>query len=121
MIQLAALMGAVQIYLIGVDHRYSIKTKKDDVSGCEIWDNDNGCNHFSTEYSKCNTGHRWNAWEPEKMEMSYRKAREWSDKHGVKIVNLTPRTELDVFEKRSYDSIFKTGGSPVKQSYDKTS
>ncbi len=94
-IQLAAYMGASEIYLLGVDN--SITGNLTDT-----------CNHFLEDYysedeKKIYEGVRF---EQEKLVKAYEKAEKYSRQHGFRIFNATRGGELEVFERVDFDSLF---------------
>ena len=44
--------------------------------------------------------------EPEESEGDFRAARQWAEANGVKILNASPNTALDVIEKVKFDGLF---------------
>jgi hypothetical protein len=43
------------------------------------------------------------------MGLAFARARQYADRNGVRILNATPGTKLDVFEKVEYESLFNMG------------
>jgi len=92
-LQLAHFMGFTTVLLVGCDHRYEFEglpnalaqAKGDDV------------NHFHPDYFA--DGMLWHNPDLEQSERAYRIARTVFDADGRQIVNLTPGSDLDVFEK----------------------
>ena len=96
-LQLAYYMGFTTILLVGVDHRYKYDGKPNEE---KILEGDDP-NHFDANYFK---GQKWNNPDLEKSEVSYNLAKvAYQDDHR-RIVNLTPDTALDVFEKDSIEN-----------------
>lgn len=99
-LQLAAYLGAKEIYILGVDHNYS-----DDPVAEE--------NHFIKDYftEEEKEKHR----ETYKSVMSgihsatkaYKAAEIYSRKHGFRIYNATRGGKLEVFERVDFDDLFK--------------
>ncbi len=84
--QLAAYMGAREIYLLGVDCNY--------VKG--------SCNnHFVKEKEADNYAHNEDG-----MITAYMAAREYAEQHGIKIYNATRGGKLQVFERVDFDMLF---------------
>ena len=80
-LQLAFYMGFTTVLLVGVDHNYT----------------DDGADHFDTEYNNGMVG-----WEVHNLEQSgyaYHMAKTVFEHDGRRIVNLTPGSKLDVFER----------------------
>ena len=90
-IQMAIYMGFKEIYLLGVDHKYS----KD------LYE---GKNHF--EGYDADKKVRLNAVYIEQNELSYKCAKEYAQKYGIKIFNATRGGKLEVFERVDFDSLF---------------
>ena len=89
--QLATYMGFNEIYLIGVDFSFSNEYK-------------NANNHFIKNYydSNSQTG---NFYDEEQLR-SYKAAKQYANKHGVKIYNATRGGKLEVFPRVDFDSLF---------------
>lgn len=94
-IQLAVYMGFSEIYLIGVDHNYSI-TKNPD--GTIKVDKSVG-DHFCEKDTLANIP------QIHKSTLAYHKAREYADEHGINIFNATRGGKLDVFERVEFDRL----------------
>ncbi|TMV92402.1 DUF115 domain-containing protein [Thioclava sp. BHET1] len=100
-IQLACFMGFSEIYLLGIDHSYKVPSKKEGnkyVSEGEV-------NHFHPDYRK--PGELWHEPNLEVLEHSYETARRACESLGVKIVNASRSTKLDVFERVDLDEVLK--------------
>ena len=80
-LQLAFYMGFSTVLLVGVDHNYA----------------EDSANYFDPEYKNGVDG--WHAPDLERSERSYHMAKTVYDFDGRKIINLTPGSALDVFEK----------------------
>ena len=105
--QLAYYLGFKTIYLVGVDHSYSMpKTlERNNNYNIDILDmEEDDPNHFSPEYF--GRGYRWHDPKPEKMEEAYREAKKITDASGVRIINATKGGALELFERADYDSLF---------------
>lgn len=99
-IQIAVYMGFSEIYLIGVDHSYSTPSlNKDktidakDVSNCYF--------DGMPANIKINTPNMDSA------TLSFLKAKEYGDAHGIKIYNATRGGKLEVFPRRQLEDILK--------------
>lgn len=92
--QLAVYMGFSEIYLLGVDFSYSnnLYDPKNHFEGC-----DNSENNV-----------RLNPVYPEKTLLAYESSRIFCDSHNVKIFNATRGGKLEVFERKSFDSLFES-------------
>ncbi len=86
MIQIAVYMGFNEIYLIGVDCNYTDEKKYFIESG------------YIDRNAKKNY---------DKMVTSYKVARDYAEKHNVKIFNATRGGKLEVFERINFDDIIK--------------
>ena len=95
-LQIAYYMGFSTVLLVGVDHRYEYQGMPNEEQIAVGPDP----NHFSPDYFT--GGVKWNLPDLEMSEVSYRLAREAFEKDGRRIVNLTPGTALDVFEKQNW-------------------
>ena len=102
-LQLAYYMGFSKVYLIGFDHNYLIP-KEALISGTEILSTSDDPNHFSPTYF--GKGKRWHDPKVERMELSYKKAKEVFEKDKRKIYNATAGGKLEVFERKDYDLLF---------------
>ena len=106
LIQLAALMGIKEIYLIGIDHSYGlgarvVKSKRD-----ATWNAaDAGiATHFNSSYTSGKK--EFVKPRPVNAETSYACARQWCAYNDVTIKNATPGTHLDVFDQIAYSDLF---------------
>lgn len=94
LIQIAAYMGFSEIVLLGVDFNYSISVN----SKGEIVKNENVLDYFYkgnvSDVTLPNLQLNHNA---------YIAARRFSDKNGIKILNASRNSKLDVFEKINFD------------------
>ena len=98
LMQLAVYMGIKEIYLIGMDNKYSAVKANDGTIK-----NDNVKNHFGG--SKDN--YAVNIPLEGKMDAAYMFAKEFSDNHGIKIYNATRGGYLEIFERVNFDHIVK--------------
>lgn len=94
-LQLAAYMGASEIYLIGIDHSYTTN----------IVDKNN---HFIKDYYREGEEKKYASikFEKEKIDKAYETAEGYSRKHGFRIYNATRGGALEVFERVDFDSLF---------------
>lgn len=99
-LQLAAYLGAKEIYLLGIDHNYS-----DDVAAEE--------NHFIKNYlseeekKRYRERYKSNPFETDNANKAYEAAEIYSRKHGFRIYNATRGGKLEVFERVDFDSLFE--------------
>lgn len=101
--QLAYYMGFSEVYLIGFDHSYSIPDSAR-ISGSVITSTENDVNHFNSAYF--GKGLRWHDPMVDRMEASYRRAREHYSAGGRAIYNATAGGKLEVFERVKYETLF---------------
>lgn len=94
-LQIAAYMGFVNIYLLGMDH--SIVGNISDER-----------NHFISDYYMEKEKNKYNKriFEKNKLTKAYEKAEAYSRQHGFRIYNATRGGELEVFERVDFDSLF---------------
>ena len=98
-LQLAAYLGAKEIYLLGIDHSYS---KNIDDQG----------NHFikgyySEEEQKALKGRYHSAlYEIDNASKAFETAERYSRTHGFRIYNGTRGGKLEIFERVDFDSLF---------------
>jgi hypothetical protein len=93
-LQLAYYYGFERVGLIGVDHNYGYEGKP----GTKQTGKEKA--HFTDDYYDDNVTY----WRPnlEKTTASYLKAKQVYTEAGRKIVNITPGTHLDIFEKEDW-------------------
>lgn len=96
-IQIAAYMGFSDIYLLGVDHRYSLDKSPDGA----IIKNDNIKDHFSDKDIITNIPQTY------KSTLAYLKAKEYCESHGIKIYNVSRESALDIYEKISLEDALR--------------
>jgi hypothetical protein len=105
MMQLAVVLGCNPIYLIGVDFHY---VKPDHVTEGERkveWtSHGDDPNHFHPDYF--GKDRKWHDPKLPRMRNAYISAKRFADKKGITILNATPGTRLDVYEKVDYNSLF---------------
>lgn len=102
-LQLAYYMGFTTALLVGVDHRYP-KRGHDGAPGTKFIGDGDDPGHFKSKtgayFSK---GRIYNRPELDATaSISYPAARRMFEKDGRKVINLTPGSALDVFEKGSF-------------------
>ena len=90
LIQIAVYMGFKEICLLGCDCNYPVGQK----------------NHFvESGFVDKNA-----ASNPQRMRVGYRKAKEYADAHGVRIVNCTRGGMLEVFPRRTLEDVLQEKG-----------
>lgn len=101
MLQLAVYMGCDPIYLLGHDFNYTRLasfTTTDDLNSVEVWRNEGpDVDHFDESYWP--EGSRAFGANLPLMRSAFAAARYVGDSVGTRIVNLTPGSKLDVFER----------------------
>ncbi len=98
MIQLATYMGYKEIYLIGMDHTYANVTND---KGVIIQRNNVRSHAFEDEKPNevvANIAY---------MEDAYRTARQYCEKHGIKIYNATIGGALEIFERKDFWNVIE--------------
>lgn len=96
-IQLAVFMGYSEIYLLGIDHNYSVFMDKD---GNVVSDN-NVKDYFGNQKIQGQNLPRL-----DDSSRGYLKAKQYADKNGVKIFNATRGGKLEIFKRVDFDSLF---------------
>lgn len=99
-IQMAAYMGAAEIVLIGIDHTYTLPPRKE---GNRYFDSGEK-NHFHPNYRE--PGEEWHQPNLDVLEVSFAKARKACEEAGIRIVNASRRTHLEVFDRVDFDKLF---------------
>ena len=102
MLQMAVHMGFRDIYILGLDHSYIEPATKQDgalISEGEV-------NHFHPDYRK--PGEKWHYPVLDRLENSYRFAKDYCESIGVSIYNASRSTKLDVFPRVDLDAVLKS-------------
>lgn len=113
MMQIAAYLGFKEIYLIGVDASYEIPKDVDEGKDYAVGVLDmksDDVNHFDPNYF--GKGFRWHDPQVEKMVEAYEEARRVLEGTPQTIYNATVGGMLEVFERRSFQSIFPNAKTP---------
>ncbi len=92
-LQLAYFMGFTTVLLVGVDHSFEFEGIPNGLAKAEGKD----VNHFHPDYFA--DGTLWHNPDLVQSERAYHMAKTVFDDDGRKIVNLTPGSKLDVFER----------------------
>lgn len=114
MMQLAAYLGFREIYLIGVDASYAIPCDAQQGSNYSVGILDmksDDPNHFDPNYF--GKGFRWHDPQVDKMIEAYSEARRTLEGTGQSIYNATVGGQLEIFERRSYHTMFPQASSPA--------
>ena len=98
LLQLAFWKGFERVGLVGVDHTYRYNGEPNQEQIAEGVDP----NHFHPDYFS--GGMRWNNPDLEESERSYLLARKTFERAGRRVVNLTPGSKLDIFEREDWQS-----------------
>ena len=98
-IQIAAYMGFTEIYLIGVDHNYSTAA----YNNFQMGSSDVKANYFegmptTLKVTKPN---------PDSATISFIRAKEYGDAHGIRIINVTRGGKLEVFPRMSLEDVLE--------------
>lgn len=91
-LQLAYWMGFSTVKLVGVDHRYTFEGNPNETKQMQGDDP----NHFDPGYFR---GQQWQNPDLANSEKYYRIAKSIFEADGRRIINITPNSALDVFEK----------------------
>lgn len=102
MMQMAAYMGIEEIYLIGVDFSYAVPVEA--TKEAETLYHNNEQNHFHKEYRS--KGDKWVMPNYEAQIRAYKSALQFCEKNGIKVYNASRKTQLEVFERVDFDSLF---------------
>ena len=99
LLQIAYYMGFETVYLLGVDHRYP-KSGQYRPGSAFIAGKDDP-DHFSPADGKpyFRNGKKYNAPELDRLVQYYQWAKEFYESEGRRIINMTPNSALDVFDK----------------------
>ncbi|SLN72252.1 hypothetical protein LOS8367_03690 [Limimaricola soesokkakensis] len=98
-LQIARYMGAAEVVIVGLDHRYTQSGAPNAPLRMEGPDP----NHFSPDYFG---GKEWDAPNLAQSEASYRCAREAYEREGRRIIDVTRGGACTIFEKARYEDIF---------------
>ena len=104
-LQLAYYMGFREVILVGFDHHYIIPNDaRLSFMGRNIMSMGEDPNHFVSDYF--GKGKRWHDPRVDNMERAYKKAKIFYDNDNRKVLNATPGSQLEVFDKVDYNSMF---------------
>ncbi len=103
-IQLAAYLGAKEIYLLGIDGRYQSSNRTSPHPHYqEVFVSDGENNHFHPDYRK--PGETWSIPRPEAHERNYAKCLTELQKRGVTLANATPDTAVKALPRVDLESL----------------
>lgn len=97
MLQMAVYMGFKEIYLLGMDHSFSIAQYS---NGTVIK------NEKVEDHPKMLGNYMWGVADPTKTTRIYLATKKYADSHGIKIYNATHGGQLEVFERVDFEKIF---------------
>lgn len=100
-IQLAIAFGFKEIYLLGLDHFYTLGKISEEENGVMISEGEQ--NHFHPLYRP--PGEKWHSPNLHVLEVSYAKAKAEADALGIRIVNCSRCTHLTTFEQEELESV----------------
>lgn len=107
LIQIAALMGYEEVILVGMDHNYDLQPiAANNDNGKDTWSAQNATNptHFDAAYTQ--GAKQFVKPRPVQAELAYMVARQWGLASDVQIVNATPGSKLDVFDRVEFGDLF---------------
>jgi hypothetical protein len=104
-LQLAYFMGCDPVYLVGVDHRYTIsKTHREDRRELVTVGDGHDADHFAADYFE--KGVAWSVPNLELKELGYRMAKFAFERDRRRVLDATIGGALDIFEKADYETLF---------------
>ncbi|MEM7364093.1 MAG: 6-hydroxymethylpterin diphosphokinase MptE-like protein [Pseudomonadota bacterium] len=103
-LQLAYYLGFSEVYLIGMDFSYAIPESVVKEGHSTLLSTEDDVNHFHPDYF--GKGKRWNDPKLHNVKKSYELAKVHYELDGRVIYNATKGGELDVFDRRDYDTLF---------------
>lgn len=105
MMQIAYYMGCNPVYIIGIDHNYSVDTANQCIQeGNLLTSVKDDPNHFDSRYF--GKGKRWHTPRVDRMEAAYHIAKKAYEDDGRKIFNATAGGKLEVFPRVNFESLF---------------
>lgn len=99
MIQTAVYMGFKTIYLLGMDHSFSLEVDRDGKILKQTISQDN---HFYSDHNTKENGHPTKIGEITK---AYQSASDYCNKNGIQIYNATRGGKLEVFKRVDFDNL----------------
>lgn len=94
-LQMAMYMGFKEIYLLGIDHSYSVDLNPDGTVKRKNIDDHFSKNDIITALPQTY-----------KSTLAYKSAKKYAESHGIKIYNATRGGCLEVYERVNFDSLF---------------
>ena len=105
MLQIALYMGCNPVYLIGVDHTYTIDRKQHEQKGRIVTSLTDDPNHFHPDYF--GRGYRWTSPPMDKLEACYRLAENTYKAHGRELYNATAGGALEVLPRIAFEALLQ--------------
>jgi hypothetical protein len=100
-------MGFKEVVLLGIDHSYVNKnideSYRSNERGFQYTTEQNDSSHFDKDYLPTNSEFHLDLFA---MEKGYAMAKKIFEQDGRKIVNASPGSHLDVYEKVLFESLF---------------
>ena len=106
-LRLAYYVGCREIYLVGIDHNYTLPSGVDRDKDAVIVSAESDVNHFDPTYF--GQGYRYHNPKVDRMEKGYLEARAFAASHETRILNATIGGRLEVFPRVDYYEV--TGNS----------
>lgn len=101
-LQLAVHFGCSPIYLIGVDHSYSVSMPVE--KNGSVWTSQaDDVNHFDPNYF--GKGYRWHDPNVQRMERAYESAKRYAEANRLEIINATVGGRLEVFPRVDFSTL----------------
>lgn len=97
-LQLAVYMGFKNIYLLGIDHNYSVEREVDG----RVISHPSVIDHFDS------TDTMENIPQPAKTTLAYQAARNYCENHGISIFNATRGGKLEVYQRVDFDTVINS-------------
>lgn len=106
LIQMAYWAGCKNIYVVGLDFSFSggVKTEEKTDTGDQVILSEGEVNHFHPNYRQ--SGETWTTPKYEIMQEGFLYARKALEAKGVRLINASRRTKLDVLEHIPFDEAF---------------
>lgn len=102
-LQLAAYLGAKEIYLLGMDHSFTNDLVAEENHFIKNYMSDEERERFKKRYKNI---YGANLFETDNINRAYETAELYSRKHGFRIYNATRGGKLEIFERVDFDSLF---------------
>ena len=105
MMQMACYMGIKEIYLLGVDFRFTVPESCAESSGkFKVYISEGEQNHFHPDYRK--PGEHWHQPNLDYQNVSFLAAHKYAQENGVSICNATRGGNLEVFPRVQLQDLF---------------